>query len=342
MTVVRRDVMDDAPSRDSFVEGVRRLKAEPVRDGDRTLTTADLGIPSADGTGPRPLSTYDVFVLWHHRTMMVATPAGSRRNAAHVGPVFLPWHRLMLMMLERNMQRVLEEPSFALPYWDWAADGALPPGQQPGAWIWGPTAMGGDGAASDGDAVTDGPFSAASGFRLVLWADSVGRLWSVDRPLRRRFAPARQPVPTFGLPTPAEVASCLALRDYDDEGWDLDAPGFRNAVEGWADVEGRPAPNLHNRVHVWIGGDMAPSTSPNDPVFFLNHGNVDRIWSSWQARPGSLGYAPADTAPADLFRHRPGDPLISFFPRDDAGTPWRVGDMFDVEEAYRYDALVTA
>ena len=39
------------------------------------------------------------------------------------------------------------------------------------------------------------------------------------------------------------------------------------------------------------GGDMSPGTSPNDPVFFLNHCNVDRIWQQWMERHGQ-NYAP--------------------------------------------------
>lgn len=27
---------------------------------------------------------------------------------------------------------------------------------------------------------------------------------------------------------------------------------------------------------------MGPMTSPNDPVFFVHHCNVDRIWYNWQ------------------------------------------------------------
>ena len=37
---------------------------------------------------------------------------------------------------------------------------------------------------------------------------------------------------------------------------------------------------MHNLVHRWVGGSMGPGTSPNDPVFFLHHCNVDRIWVS--------------------------------------------------------------
>jgi tyrosinase len=32
---------------------------------------------------------------------------------------------------------------------------------------------------------------------------------------------------------------------------------------------------------------MVPNASPADPVFFLHHANVDRIWSIWQSEhPG--------------------------------------------------------
>jgi tyrosinase len=36
-------------------------------------------------------------------------------------------------------------------------------------------------------------------------------------------------------------------------------------------------------VHLWIGGSMAPMTSPNDPVFFLHHCFIDKVWADWQA-----------------------------------------------------------
>ena len=50
-------------------------------------------------------------------------------------------------------------------------------------------------------------------------------------------------------------------------------------------------------MHIWVGGDMGPGTSPNDPVFFLHHCNVDRFWALWQhAHPG-LGYLPAAGGP---------------------------------------------
>ncbi|KAL3925871.1 MAG: hypothetical protein SGILL_000120 [Bacillariaceae sp.] len=48
--------------------------------------------------------------------------------------------------------------------------------------------------------------------------------------------------------------------------------GFRAALEG----------SCHAAPHQYIGEDMDSMRSPNDPLFFLHHANVDRIWAIWQ------------------------------------------------------------
>jgi tyrosinase len=77
---VRTDVVNDAAARAAYIDGVNGLKAEPVTDAQgHRVTTADLGIPTADpAVGPQQMSTYDLFVLWHYVTMMTPTPAGAR------------------------------------------------------------------------------------------------------------------------------------------------------------------------------------------------------------------------------------------------------------------------
>ena len=64
----------------------------------------------------------------------------------HYGPLFLPWHRWMLILLEKHLQRVPGDPNFGLPYWDWSVDGELPPSQQPLAPIWSNDYLGGSGS----------------------------------------------------------------------------------------------------------------------------------------------------------------------------------------------------
>jgi Common central domain of tyrosinase len=37
----------------------------------------------------------------------------------------------------------------------------------------------------------------------------------------------------------------------------------------------------HNQVHRWVGGTMATASSPADPLFWLHHAFVDRLWVAW-------------------------------------------------------------
>ncbi|HLK37624.1 MAG TPA: tyrosinase family protein [Polyangiaceae bacterium] len=44
----------------------------------------------------------------------------------------------------------------------------------------------------------------------------------------------------------------------------------------------------HGAVHVYVGGDMQSiRTSAFDPIFWLHHCNIDRLWWLWQARYGN-------------------------------------------------------
>jgi hypothetical protein len=40
-------------------------------------------------------------------------------------------------------------------------------------------------------------------------------------------------------------------------------------------------------VHLWMGGEMRlVAISPNDPVFWLHHAFVDKVYHMWQRRHG--------------------------------------------------------
>lgn len=58
----------------------------------------------------------------------------------------------------------------------------------------------------------------------------------------------------------------------------------------------------HGSAHVWIGGDMGvPASAVRDPVFWLLHSNVDRIWAEWTTNhrtdPAWVQYEPAGGGP---------------------------------------------
>jgi tyrosinase len=55
------------------------------------------------------------------------------------------------------------------------------------------------------------------------------------------------------------------------------------------DLEG-----VHGMVHVWVGGSMSSiATAPADPIFWMHHANIDRIWWNWYNSPAGSGQDPS-------------------------------------------------
>jgi tyrosinase len=79
---------------------------------------------------------------------------------------------------------------------------------------------------------------------------------------------------------------------------------------------------------------MAPATSPNDPVFYLNHCNVDRVWEAWLVNQGRT-YVPSQSESAQLAMHRLNDPMYSIL----ISQPTTPAQMLDVSQLYTYDLL---
>lgn len=47
-----------------------------------------------------------------------------------------------------------------------------------------------------------------------------------------------------------------------------------------------PINGVHGSVHIWVGGTMSDAAvSPADPVFWLHHANLDRLWWAWYNSP---------------------------------------------------------
>ncbi|AXS39097.1 tyrosinase family protein [Breoghania sp. L-A4] len=319
MTVVRENIFVNTTVRDRFLEGVRLLdqpnsgiRASDLRDF-LQANNLPLGIRGID----QELSIYDIFVFWHLLAMSIQLSVG---NAAHGGPIFLPWHRMYMIRLEEFLQQVLDEPEFGLPYWDWAADGHLPVRQQWRAELWTPDYLG-----EARGAVRSGPMGEIR-VRLVQDARN-GNLVSVTpRPLQR--AAGLNP-DVASLPRQPDVDAAQAQPLYDQPPWNRSVVGHRNILEGWIN-----GPQLHNRVHVWVGGDMAPGTSPNDPVFFLNHCNVDRLWEQWMAHKGRNYEPKPNRGPSG---HRLDDVMVAIIGQ--ALTPQGV---LDPAQWYAYDSLLIA
>lgn len=222
---------------------------------------------------------YDALTELHQRAML-----GGGENW-HRKPIFLPVHRWFLLKLE-------EAIGVPMPYWDWVFNRALPPG------------VGGNGSSVEGWRVTTGPFRDWNSRILDTATNSF-----VSRPgiLRQtaQFATS--------LPTGAQMSRVMAQTVYDAPPWDQRSrTGFRNWLEGGF---GLPRPAVHNRVHEWVGGDMRTGTSPNDPLFWFHHCQVDRTWAGWQQRRGAATYVgPAGQGPDEPMPLADGTTPAQMFP----------------------------
>jgi tyrosinase len=212
---------------------------------------------------------YDTLVKVHFDRM---TADGRGQRVGHQGPAFLPWHRRYLLDFERRLQEI--DPAVTVPYWDWTTD------RTPAASLWSDDFLGGDGQAGDRRVLT-GPFAYSTGdWPLTVRLD--------DRPYLVRAMGVATPT----LPTADQLATVLLRAPYDTAPWtEGSTSGFRTALEGFS------APNLHNLVHIWVGGHMLQTVSPNDPVFFLHHAFVDKCWADWCAQQTGDRYLPVDDTP---------------------------------------------
>ena len=297
--IVRRNARDlDAAGKRAFTDAILAMKARP------SPWTADV-------------SLYDQFVLWHRDAFACDL------MAAHMGPAFFPWHRVFLRLFEQQLQAI--DPSMTLPYWDWTVDHATD------SYLWQHDLMGGNGNPADFYAVTDGPF------RKGEWTVSIFDETDDEvLPFVVRNIGTGTLAPD--LPTASQVDTALTLGAYDAAPWnEMSDPGvsFRNYMEGWRDCVPQscasdPADHptcsgshdMHNRVHLWVSGEevfahegghetvegpfgtMAMNSSPNDPVFFLHHANIDRIWSMWMARHGQVYEPEAGAMPGHNLHDR--------------------------------------
>lgn len=198
---------------------------------------------------------------------------GTREAHGNVG--FLPWHRAYLLDLERELQAI--DPSVALPYWRF--DKAAPK-------LFSRRFIGMPNSA--------GRVEFSAGHPLISW--KTDSLAGINRNMG--FPSSSAP---SGLITEAQT---LALGNP--------PAGATPPVVTFSRFH-RMEFNPHNRAHTRFSGFISnASTAPRDPLFFLLHANVDRLWAKWQwlngrMDPGDIhAFAPA--AP-NRIGHRLGDTM---------------------------------
>ncbi|MDR6320518.1 tyrosinase family protein [Actinoplanes couchii] len=175
---------------------------------------------------------------------------------AHQSPSFFPWHREYLRLLELDLQAVSDDPDMFLPYWDWTGPAS-------------PFTADFCGAVTNGS-VSRGNFSPS-------WGWSLYRSSIQTNFLQRRLGQAAS------RPSVSTVNAVQSYTVYDQSPWN---GGVSNSYRNRNEIE------LHNRVHNYVGGHMGTREAPNDPVFWLHHCNIDRLWWRWQQNRGVDTYQP--------------------------------------------------
>ncbi len=275
-----------------------------IRKNQSSLTLSEKSAFVAAVKALKANGIYDIFVA-QHRAAFLAGP----NDPAHAGPAFLPWHREYLRRFERALQEI--DASVSLPYWDWTVD------RTPTASIWNANFMGGNGTGAD-QRVTSGPFAFSTGE----WNLTVRDPGDTTPFLTRAFGAMGS------LPTQAGVNAAKNVVPYDSAPWNSDSStntSFRNRLEGV----------IHNPGHMWVGGSMMAMSSPNDPVFWLHHCNIDRLWAEWQRENPGENYRPPSGTANVVAGHGLDDPMP---PWDDESTPPTPRSVLDHHALdYTYD-----
>jgi len=259
---------------------------------------------------------YDQFVRWHQMAVMVST-SNDGVGIAHHNPAFPPWHRKFLWLFENGLCKASGDPTLALPYWDWTDPSST-------AATFADDFMGPGGERENGYVVTEGPFNRDVWQLNILPSSPSDLAASPQKFLVRALGVDTASATQLLLPTIANVIATMEQTTYDTAPWGVNSAGsFRATLEGWVldRATGVVDPDkhaMHNVVHEWVGGVfyVSPGTgelieqrgtmtdldvSPGDPLFFLHHANIDRVWASWQVdHPGPDNYLPiggADECP---------------------------------------------
>lgn len=196
------------------------------------------------------------------------TPSYPNCDVAHGGPSFLPWHRAFTRILERALQDFSNDTSISIPYWDWTIDSTMKGGALKSS-VWSDELLGPNGNTYTYE-VESGPFCGRK------TKSCLGR-WTLEMSLGGPVLKRRLGAVMPQLPDKNWVKQLFTNTLYDQAPYNNKSIGFRSQMEGWSALG-------HNSVHQFIGGAMATFSSPNDPIFYLHHAFVDKLWTEWQAK----------------------------------------------------------
>jgi tyrosinase len=172
---------------------------------------------------------------------------GGYKFCPHGDWYFLPWHRAYVIMYETAAQVLTKSNDFAMPYWNWTEMRLMPEAFASRTYNGKPNPLyvPNRNPLTGDNALTD---------------SIVGQNEVIDKIYEETVYEA------FGT-------------SRNQRQMDLDPRWVPRGGGSQGILERTP----HNTIHNNIGAYMPSPASPRDPVFFMHHGNIDRIWAYWNA-----------------------------------------------------------
>ena len=239
--------------------------------------------------------------------LLAQTTIAQWDQCRHGSWYFLPWHRMYVYYFEQIVRAYViangGPATWALPYWNYD--------------------RGGD-----------------TNFLPPAFRDATSSLYVSQRAPGLNDGTTGLPTGPTGVTTPADALSQATFTGGSEFGG-----GVTSVAVNWPNFwnqTGRLEQTPHNDVHNTIGGLMGdPATAAQDPIFWLHHANIDRLWWLWvQTQPHADPTDASWTSQNFLINGLPG-----FF--DAQGNPIPLGSALTcatVEDTvaqlgYTYDAL---
>ncbi|KAF8257960.1 Di-copper centre-containing protein [Lactarius quietus] len=284
-------------------------------------------VPSASLIPPVNVSSsyYDDFVYLHM----------DLNTEIHFVGRFFPWHRWYLYAFEGALKYRCGYNGVS-PYWNWTID--APDFFESSFWKDSnpDSGLGGWGDPNNDYRVPDGGFS-----QLQL-------SYPVLHNVRRNFTLLTFEIPFVGFTDHTLEANKTFLATTVEK--ILEIPDYKVFQK---EIEAGP----HGAVHLTVGGDLAgscprnapncipgPKWAPNDPLFWLHHGMIDKLWYDWQHRnprnaKSFFGGSVQALSSVELYNQYPnGAPpflnLNSTLPTDGLFPEVTIGDMMNTTSGF--------